>query len=90
MKVSMLTTIDNPYDPFTQFDEWFAFDSQKGYNSCDYLAKLVYSSSELSALDQNNAIESAIDKIVKLNVLGIYRKVTKEFEDYYKDDQETQ
>ena len=81
MKVSMLTTIDNPYDPFTQFDDWFAFDTQQGYNSCDYLGKLVYSSSELSALDQNIAVESAIDRIVKLNVLGIYKKVTKEIKE---------
>ena len=78
MRVSMLTTIDNPYDPFTQFDDWFAFDTQKGYNSCDYLANLVYSASELSSLDQNIAVESAIDRIVKLNLLGIYKKVTKE------------
>lgn len=78
MRVSMLTTIDNPYDPFTQYDDWYAFDVQKGYNSCDYLAKLAYSSNELSALDQNLAVESAIDKIVSLNLFGIYKKVTKE------------
>lgn len=75
MVVSMLTTIDNPFDPFDQFDDWYAFDTQKGYNTCDYLAKLSYTSPELSSLDQTLAVESAIDRIVSLNLFGIYKKV---------------
>lgn len=78
MKSSMLTTIDNPYDPFTQFDDWFAFDEQKGYHTCAYLARLANTSDELSDEENDAEIEKAIDSIVKLNVLGIYRKVQKE------------
>ena len=78
MKQSMLTTIDNPFDPFTQFDEWFAFDESKGYHSCSYLARIAKTSDELSEADEERAIELAIDEIVKLNILGIYKKVTKE------------
>ena len=37
----MLTTIDNPYNPFTQFSKWFMFDTEKGYNSCGYLDRIV-------------------------------------------------
>ena len=77
MKSSMLTTIDNPYDPFTQFDDWFAFDEQKGYHTCAYLARLANTSDELSDEENDAEIEKAIDSIVKLNVLGIYRKVQK-------------
>ena len=32
-----LTTTDNPYDPFTQYDAWYRFDEGKGYHSCAYL-----------------------------------------------------
>ena len=37
----MLTTIDNPYNPFTNFDEWWAFDISHGYNTCAYLSRIV-------------------------------------------------
>ena len=75
MAVHMLTTIDNPYNPFTQFDEWFQFDEAAGYNTPQYLARIAISSPDLSEADQSVALENAIDEIVELNVLGIYRKV---------------
>ena len=74
--VTMLTTADNPFDPFTQFDEWLRFDESKGYNTCAYLARIAKTSDELSETDQNLAIQSAIDEIIRMNVLGIYKKVT--------------
>ena len=73
---TMLTTADNPFDPFTQFDEWLRFDESKGYNTCAYLARIAKTSDELSETDQNLAIQSAIDEIIRMNVLGIYKKVT--------------
>jgi len=76
MNQSMLTTVDNPFDPFTQFDEWMEFDEAKGYHSSAYLARIVKSSDDLSEADQDIAIELAIDEIVELNILGIYKKVT--------------
>lgn len=71
----MLTTLDNPFDPFTQFDEWYAFDEAQGYHTTSYLSRITKTSDELSQADQDLAIEIAIDEIVKLNVLGIYKKV---------------
>ena len=71
----MLTTIDNPFDPFKQFDEWLAFDESKGYFTNEYLARIVKTSDELSEADERFAIESAMDEIVQLNILGIYKKV---------------
>ncbi len=73
-----LTTIDNPFSPFTQFEDWFAFDVSNGYHSSSYLARIVNSSEEISQADEDLLVENAIDEIVRLNILGIYRKVTKE------------
>jgi hypothetical protein len=76
---SMLTTTDNPYDPFDNFDEWYAFDQRKGYHTPGFLARIAVVSDELSEEDQSLAIERAIDEIVEENVLGLYKKVTREF-----------
>lgn len=83
MKVSMLTTVDNPFDPFTQYDAWLAEDERlsrlKGVQTCNqYLARLSNASQELSYEEQLIENENVIDRIIKQNVLGVYRKVTKE------------
>lgn len=75
---TMITTTDNPYDPFTQFDEWYAYDVSMGYHTLAYLARIAVSSEELSESDDDKATENAIDEIIKYNILGIYRKVVKE------------
>ena len=73
---TMLTTIDNPFNPFKEFDEWYKFDVDKGYNTCAYLDRIVKDSDELSESDKSLQLSIAIDEIVDLNILGIYRKVT--------------
>ena len=78
MSDSMLTTVDNPYDPFTQYEEWLAYDMRMGYNTINYLGRMVISSPDISYDDQEMAIELAIDEIVKENVRGIYKKVTRD------------
>lgn len=75
MTLHMLTTVDNPFDPFTQSDEWEQWDQQSGYFTTSFLARVVNTSDELSEADQDRAIEDAIDQIVKENVNGMYRKV---------------
>ena len=73
-----LTTTDNPYSPFTQFDDWYAFDEAKGYHSCSLLARIANTSSDLNFEETNAVIENAIDRIIDLNVIGLYRKVIKD------------
>ena len=76
----MLSTSDNPYNPFDEFDAWYAFDEQAGYHTPSYLARVTKTSLELSDADQSLAIDLAIDEIVRDNPLGIYIKVTKDIE----------
>lgn len=78
MKVAFLTTIDNPYDPYDQFDQWFAYDTEKGYNTCGYLDKIANTAADLSNADNRQAVEEAIDEIVKFNVNGMFKKVIKD------------
>lgn len=73
--VHMLTTVDNPFDPFTEWQAWYTFDEGHGYHSTAFLARVVKSSDELSDADQSQAIEDAIDEILEINVTGMYRKV---------------
>ena len=77
VKESMLTTVDNPYDPFTKFDEWLLFDNAKNYNTCSLLARIANVSDELSEADYNDEIERAINEIIKYDPIGIYIKVYK-------------
>lgn len=72
----MLTTVDNPFDPWTQWDEWFAYDMNAGYNTPGLLARVARSSSDLSDADQHHAIQSAIEEIVRENLSGVHRKVS--------------
>lgn len=71
----MLTTVDNPYDPFTQWDEWYAWDMHAGYHTPGLLARVVRTSDDLSDADQHQAIQDAIDECVRENVLGVLKKV---------------
>jgi hypothetical protein len=54
--------------------------SDKGYYTCAYLARIARTSDELSQEEEDIAIESAIDEIVEHNILGIYKKVERDSE----------
>lgn len=75
MALHMLTTVDNPYNPFTHFDEWLQFDESSGYYTTQYLARLTLYSGDLSDADQSNAIEFAINEVVSENINGMYKKI---------------
>lgn len=75
-----LTTVDNPYDPFEQFNEWFLFDVEKGYNSCAYLDRIAHTSDQLSDEENNLEIARAIDEIIRYDPFNIYRKVSKHYD----------
>ena len=73
----MLTTIDNPFDPFEQFTSWFLFDVEKGYNSCSKIARIAKFSDDMSQKEIDDETERAIDEIIQYDFLNIYKKATK-------------
>ena len=70
-----ITTIDNPYDPFTQYSDWLMFDITHGYNTNSYLARVALTSDQFSDEENNEEVERAIDEIIKNDFIGIYKKV---------------
>ena len=71
----MLTTFDNPYNPFDEFTSWFMFDEEKGYHSCAYLGRIAKTSEQLSDEENAQEIERANDEIIKYDFQNIYKKV---------------
>lgn len=77
MNDCMLTTIDNPYNPFDDFINWFMFDIEKGYNTCGYLARIAKTSDQFTDKENDEEIERAIDEIIQYDFMNIYKKVFK-------------
>lgn len=73
----MLTTFDNPFDPFDEFLSWFLFDVEKGYYTCNKLARIARSSEDFSTIEEKRETERAIDEIIDNDFLNIYKKVTR-------------
>lgn len=74
---SWLTTPDNPYDPFKDFDKWNDFDTDHGYYTAGLIARLmpdkeIPSDNEFLKV-QDNVIDRIIDHV---DFEGNYFKVT--------------
>lgn len=78
MASCMLTTIDNPFNPFENFEQWLLFDNEKGYNTCAYLGRIAQISSDMTEKEYEEETERAIDEIINYDFLNIYKKVTQE------------
>lgn len=76
----MLTTTDNPFDPFSEFDEWFAFDTSHGYNTCSYLARQADMAPNLPDDVNEELVDQAMNEIVEFDLYGRYKKVSREKE----------
>ena len=74
---AMLSTIDNPYDPFDNFSSWYMYDVESGYNSCAYLARIAKTSDQFTDVENDEEIERAIDEIIQYDFRNIYVKVKK-------------
>ena len=78
----MLTTFDNPYSPFDQFTLWHLFDKERGYNTCELLARIARTSDDLTDQENNAEIDRAIDEIIKYDPFNIYKRVFSDVEEH--------
>lgn len=84
----LITTTDNKFNPFTQYERWAAYDEVEcGYNSMSYLARIAATSPDLTEKEMEEAIEDACDEICEMDLRYIspvtgeevcYVKVTEE------------
>ena len=69
-KMVRVTTADNPFNPFTEWDEWYFYDLSKGYSTCERLDRLSNTSSQLSDELNNEELEQAINQLVEVGAVG--------------------
>ena len=72
------TTIDNPFNPFDEFNEWFLFDTEKGYYTSSKLGRLTHLKSDMTQKEENEEVERAVDELISIDPLDIYIKVVRE------------
>ncbi|MBO7450453.1 MAG: hypothetical protein J6U54_08785 [Clostridiales bacterium] len=84
-KPCILSTKDNPFNPFTDYDDWRNYDvsprwipevGMKVATYCrEYQAREAITSDDLSDEENNRIISDAIDDIIRLDPFHIYIKV---------------
>lgn len=72
----MLTTYDNPYSPFTQYEAWWKYDKILGHETCETLAKESNVSDVASDEQNEQTIIDAMKRICEQNPM-IYKIVRK-------------
>lgn len=77
-----LTTFDNPYSPYDEFEKWYQYDVEHGYNSSGLLMRIAETSSQFTDNENAYEIEKAIDKIVAADPINIY-KMAQAHKDWY-------
>ena len=78
MEKYRLTTEDNPFNPFTQWDEWLFYDSMTcGYNTCERIAMQAKTSDQLPEQTNNYIIEQVLDELVEVGACSKQGKIVK-------------
>jgi hypothetical protein len=66
----MITSIDNPYDPFKEWDAWFQYDRLQGYYTCERLASIVATSDQLSEEETFDSVVNGINALMKTGCIN--------------------
>lgn len=72
------TTIDNPWNPFTQYTEWYAMDMALGYHTLERWARMRRVCMIAARTDSEDMVmDEAIDEMIRLDPLQVYVKVNR-------------
>ena len=77
-KQYLLTTLDNPYNPFVDFTSWYMFDCEKGHNTSSRLARIANINAEMTQKEREEEMDRVMDLIVKYDLEDLYVKGTEE------------
>ena len=72
----MLTTFDNPSNPFEDFDRWYKEDLLLGHDCCGLLGRKAATSKIFSDEVNEQIIDEALKEIIKSEPM-IYKLVTR-------------
>lgn len=78
----MLTTRDNPFNPFVDWDRWYEWDHENGYNTPELLSRYIGDDSDsLDDFERESIEYEAINEIIDngpiIDVWTIIRPDTK-------------
>ncbi len=78
MTRAWLTTKDNPFDPFDEFDAWYHMDEAHGYHTCNVIASRVVDSDGAFPEEDEQAIDEVCDQVIKefpqIEYVKVYKK----------------
>lgn len=72
-----ITTEDNPWNPFTNWDEWYHYDIVNGYQTCEKVDRLAKTSEALPDSENINILNDAYDRLVSLGAISNTGKMVK-------------
>lgn len=87
-KQCLLSTVDNPFDPFEQFDEWFLFDVEMHHDCCAKLGRIAKVEEAMSDEEYWLEVDRAIDEIISNDPTNTYIRIVKDLPDEPEDDSE--
>ena len=79
-KDCMLTTFDNPYNPFDDFTLWLMYDKEQGYDTCERLARIAKLCDDMSQDESDAETDRAMDEIIFYDFVNSYKKVWQDSE----------
>ena len=83
-----LTTSDNFFDPFENFESWFAFDQANNYNSSGLIDRLAFTVTDLGNNLEKESSVNAMQDAIRLDLTGKRRIIVRPVDNVPADDEE--